>query len=755
MTRRNSWYAKLIAFSVLGILVLPTTSTWGETEQADRYVIAAQTRPTTGANDALKNNQRTIHDLMPVWYEANADGTVTATEAFAKNSELVSNTDRLAEEANIVLLPIITNNGKGNIVTELVKDESSREHHISNIITLVQERQFDGITIDYEAFSSSSRDSYGEFLEHLARSLHDQAKELAVMVHPKESDTGTWDAEAAQDWRRIGNAADTVIIMTYNYSWEHSAPGPSSPRSWLKNVLTYATTTIPAERLLVGVPFYGYRWKNGEGERLSSIQAEQERGMTKKERDTDSQEPFFERDGETIFYEDSESLQAKLQTILATIPGMKGVFINEPQDGDKELWNTIANTLPLQEKESKEREEENQQNNEQTPSPASNRLTTAITIENLSYRYSARTKTSTPALPGDRLRITLIVRNTSKQTQHNLRATLQTAPELAIVKESEREQRKTSLPPNGTASFTTIVQPTNGNIDGMKFPAAWEIRTDEMETGIQTEDVFAVLSVPKATVTFNEDEVRTFEPDIEHSMTITITNTGTTSMVSSAMTVKIEGPATLTSSSITPANTASEHGTTRRLPLPRLIEGQQLFTTLSIKTNADSLPENDVRLSITTNYQDINGSAYTTTTSRILFAERTGEVQGVREEHLETPTDEHIDTIDESENDNAIDENMDTDINPWLYVIIPGGLLILALLLVNIIASVREIRRDERAIADLEERRGTKVHDTTTASHHETMTPQGKPIEENIPPPPVDETGNGTHAPTPPAPPKE
>lgn len=58
-----------------------------------------------------------------------------------------------------------------------------------------------------------------------------------------------------------GNRAiDEFQLMTYDFSWAGSAPGPSTPIWWLERVLEHAKNSLPIENTWIGNAGYGRRW---------------------------------------------------------------------------------------------------------------------------------------------------------------------------------------------------------------------------------------------------------------------------------------------------------------------------------------------------------------------------------------------------------------------------------------------------------------------------------------------------------------
>jgi len=63
---------------------------------------------------------------------------------------------------------------------------------------------------------------------------------------------------SAFDYAAIGKYADWVQIMTYDEHWSGGTPGPIASLPWVENVIKYAITVIPKEKILLGVAAYGY-----------------------------------------------------------------------------------------------------------------------------------------------------------------------------------------------------------------------------------------------------------------------------------------------------------------------------------------------------------------------------------------------------------------------------------------------------------------------------------------------------------------
>jgi spore germination protein YaaH len=162
----------------------------------------------------------------------------------------------------LTIVPMITNQ-VGNawdrdIVARVLSDSERRRHHVAQIVALAVRGGYSAVELDYENLSAPDRETFSAFVEELGAALRMQRKELSVAVHAKLAEPGAWGGAPAQDWSRIGAAADRVVVMTYDYGPDR--PGPIAPLKWTRDVLRFATALIPAGKVIQGIPLYGYDW---------------------------------------------------------------------------------------------------------------------------------------------------------------------------------------------------------------------------------------------------------------------------------------------------------------------------------------------------------------------------------------------------------------------------------------------------------------------------------------------------------------
>ena len=133
--------------------------------------------------------------------------------------------------------------------------------------------------------------------------------------YAKTSEPGTWDGPKALDWTVIGNVADQVRIMTYEYHWSTSDAG--APVDWVDQVLSFARSVIPAHKIMEGVPLYGYDWTGRSGTPIifeEAMALSAQRGAPVNW-DTSSASPRLEyvaqQERHAVWFENAASVDAK------------------------------------------------------------------------------------------------------------------------------------------------------------------------------------------------------------------------------------------------------------------------------------------------------------------------------------------------------------------------------------------------------------------------------------------------------------
>lgn len=304
---------------------------------------------TDNARASFEANLAYIDEISPVWYEMRTNGTLNVLGG-ARDSTLVDS----AHAAGVLVLPSITNGFDPDRTGYVLRSLERRSKFVQRILDEVQQYNYDGVDIDFEAVPDSQRDDFTAFIRELAAGLHERGKILAVAVHARTGEHDGAAGSGAQDWPALGEAVDRFRIMTYDYHWSGGGPGPVAPIYWVQDVVEYAKSQVDPVKIEVGIPFYGYDWLRGQGHTVTwrEIQALLDtykpevslREWNEYGEVAESTFSYRTREGtHTVWYAGRRSLEAKLDLVVQHDLG--GIAIWRLGGEDPAYWEAIREKL--------------------------------------------------------------------------------------------------------------------------------------------------------------------------------------------------------------------------------------------------------------------------------------------------------------------------------------------------------------------------------------------------------------------------
>ena len=167
---------------------------------------------------------------------------------------------------------IVSNNSYQETTSEILNDYKLREKLINNIVNLTMEYNLDGINIDFEYVKGSDKEMFSRFIIELAPRMKEYGKVLSVDVTAPD---GSEDWSMCYDRNKIGKVADYIIFMAYDQNGISSPKeGTTAGADWVEvNIKKFIGTQedVPADKLILGMPFYTRLWKEENGNITSNV----------------------------------------------------------------------------------------------------------------------------------------------------------------------------------------------------------------------------------------------------------------------------------------------------------------------------------------------------------------------------------------------------------------------------------------------------------------------------------------------------
>jgi len=250
-------------------------------------------------------------------------------------------------------------------LTSILNSPTTRSRAISSISSKLINSQAAGINIDFEPLGSlppSLRNNFTLFIRDLNQTLPSSIH-LSISIYPSA-------ASRVRIWNlsELTPLTDYFVVMTYDYHLPtDKKAGPNAPlrgagdifeHDILKN-LAEISKLVPAEKILLGIPFYGYEWETTTSEKyistttrgsvasLERIQQLIDENTLELLWDRNSLTPYALRkeDGEIIsqiYYESIDSIKLKLDLVKQAGLGGIAIWALGYEGENPLLWQTIS-----------------------------------------------------------------------------------------------------------------------------------------------------------------------------------------------------------------------------------------------------------------------------------------------------------------------------------------------------------------------------------------------------------------------------
>ena len=264
MIKANYFYKLFIILSVLSPFVSQATTY--QTFEISGWI--PYWRVATGTADTLPHLDQ-LTEINPFGYTVRKNGGLVdmAKLTEAPWPEFLAT----ARAKKVRVIPSVMWSDSASI-HKILKNPISRSAHITEIVSRVETYNFDGIDIDYEAKWAETRPYFSQFLKELYARMG--KKWVMCTIEARTPLADRYDTipvtapEYANDFVAINKYCDRVRFMTYDQGridlkLNAQSPDPYTPISdprWVEKTIKEALKTIPARKIALGIPTYGYEW---------------------------------------------------------------------------------------------------------------------------------------------------------------------------------------------------------------------------------------------------------------------------------------------------------------------------------------------------------------------------------------------------------------------------------------------------------------------------------------------------------------
>lgn len=262
--------------------------------------------------------------LAPFSFEVRRDGSLKPLA--------IDNLPTIANNAGTTIMMVVRNLEEGQFSGELGRDilqsQAVQDILLTNIIAQAKSMNASDVHFDFEFLPPDQREAYINFLKKANERLSAEGLLISVALAPKTSAEQQGVLYEAHDYAAIGEIADFVVLMTYEWGYSGGPPMAVSPIGPVEQVLQYALTEMPANKIMMGQNLYGYDWTLPfvpGSEYATAVSPQRAIEIAKQynvpiQYDTSAQAPHFDyvdEEGRShkVWFEDARSIQAKFDLL--------------------------------------------------------------------------------------------------------------------------------------------------------------------------------------------------------------------------------------------------------------------------------------------------------------------------------------------------------------------------------------------------------------------------------------------------------
>ncbi len=286
------------------------------------------------SNEVLKNTLPWLTAIYIFSYGFTMEGELVPP---SKNEDWMIASARLMGVRPVLVLTPLGTDGhfNNNLVNVLVQNRSMQQKLLWALGSVMEEKGYGGLDIDFEYVQATDREAFAEFVEFATQVMNLFGYPVSVALAPKTSRDQPGLLYEGVDYKLLGAAANRAMLMTYEWGYTYGPPMAVAPIHMVRRVVEYALSEIPGEKISLGIPNYGYDWPlpyvkgTTKAQTLGTLKAIQlaiDHGV-EIQFDETAKSPWFRywQYGiqHEVWFEDVRSLKAKFDLVKET--GLSGV----------------------------------------------------------------------------------------------------------------------------------------------------------------------------------------------------------------------------------------------------------------------------------------------------------------------------------------------------------------------------------------------------------------------------------------------
>ena len=180
-------------------------------------------------------------------------------EPWKDDTWLIDEAARRGVEPILTLTPMGEEGTFNNfLASRIFRNLDAQQKLIWQLGEVMRSKGYKGVDLDFEYILAEDRQLYVDFAARLAAVMHAFGYTVSAAVPAKTSADQKGLLYEGIDFKGLGEVLDEIFIMAYEWGYTYGPPMAIAPLYIVRQVVEYALTEVPREKLVLGIPNYGY-----------------------------------------------------------------------------------------------------------------------------------------------------------------------------------------------------------------------------------------------------------------------------------------------------------------------------------------------------------------------------------------------------------------------------------------------------------------------------------------------------------------
>ena len=182
-------------------------------------------------------------------------------EPWKDDTWLIDEAARRGVEPILTLTPMGEEGTFNNfLASRIFRNLDAQQKLIWQLGEVMRSKGYKGVDLDFEYILAEDRQLYVDFAARLAAVMHAFGYTVSAAVPAKTSADQKGLLYEGIDFKGLGEVLDEIFTMAYEWGYTYGPPMAIAPLYIVRQVVEYALTEVPREKLVLGIPNYGYDW---------------------------------------------------------------------------------------------------------------------------------------------------------------------------------------------------------------------------------------------------------------------------------------------------------------------------------------------------------------------------------------------------------------------------------------------------------------------------------------------------------------